>query len=1247
MKTTYILISFLLAASAPEITHAQLAWKKITTFPERVSVIYFYDDDLGFIATGTVPGSKVTVSAAIYRTVDGGTTWTRSATPSGSGFGVNEIIMENTLNGWALSDHNAGRVWSTRNGGITWELVSTPTDGGSHLGNSIRRTSQGVVVTDFLAGTIELSQDEGRTFRNVYKVNDNILGMDFVDSVHGVAAAQFRNRSNKWVFTSDGGLTWHPSNYGTESWTVRGRKGTSIFIATPEGYSDINDYLTEVMRSDDYGMTWRKITSLPFRSASDVQFSGEALYVQTGPSPCPGCTYPDGYGIYRSLDSGKTWRGIGGPDYWADTRFGLVHDCKGTIIICADKDNNIYKAIDTSVRKKKAFDGPNNTFIIPGKFIETSVCKDTQTSVSVLVAECYNLIITSKELRGLDSACFRLSEPAVPVYLSDNGTRFIIKLIEHDTVRDYKTYLHLQGYYQYGPDHTEPFDTLVAVMIRVTPGNQKLVCDRGTVAFKTIEHCEDFQQQTAALVNTGCGPITVTSGPHGVEYPFIVDPVSLPRTLLPGDTLQFHVRFDPDSVKQYLGSALFTAETGLEHQSLHVPLLGSNEFSPPHLIATDSVIDMRNVFLCPGSKDTSIVLMNSGCDPLRITAIRRSKNPYYSFDSVSLPITLAKQEKLTVKINFHPALPGLQTDTVTIVCESNTLYKTTSIALRGTGKASVPKLVSSVMSVDFGIVPLCSTPKDTTIIIRNDGCDTLTLISGPGQVRSPFSTTVQQLPLILPPGSSVNISVRFEPTTIGSFSDMLEYETERYGLRSILIIEIDGMCTPGDGALSVGPDNISFAPLTICANVDSKRGYITNNGCDSIVVTSIVLNSHPQLSLVTRETPFLLAPGDSEQYTIVLTPTFKGIVQAKLTVNAGNMHGAKKTMTEDIPITAEITDGTRLLVCENDTINFGSRILCDEPDTTITLRNRGCDTVTISSIELTGNGFELEEHSLPIHIAPDEKINLRVRSRIDTTNNNQVSFGTLTVVSNSETVTSDVIYSRKYVYPYNTHTALSLSRANATSGDTIAVEISLGNIPADTKEFDAYLSYNQDLLTYVGYESKNSVTFTGGHLNIKYDVALEMPATLYFRATLTSETSTDIDLTSCRLNASDPSYSDCIATISGSTVHFDYESICGDNTLSRYLHNGNIFSINAISPNPLRGNTCDVSISVPEAMSLHIDIVDMNGNTVGALGSMPVPFTKGEHTIKLNTSGLQSGIYHIRLTSDKGAMYVKKVVEVE
>lgn len=1246
MKTTHILIAFLLAAAAPEILHAQLTWKKITTFPERVSVIYFYDDELGFIATGTVPGSNVSVSASIYRTVDGGSTWVRTLTPAGSGFGVNDIFMESSQSGWALSDHNAGRVWKTTNGGITWELVSTPRDGGPHLGNSIRRTKAGMVLTDFQIGSIELSQDEGRTFRNVYKANDNILGMDFVDSVHGVAASQFRNRSSNWVFTTDGGLTWNPSNFGTESWTVRGRKGTSTFIATPEGYSDSYDYLTEVMRSDDYGQTWKKITTLPFRSASDVQFSGKALYVQTGPAPCKNCTYPDGYGIYRSLDSGKTWRGLGGPDYWADTRFGLVHDCKGTIIICADRNNNIYKAIDTSVCKRFALDGPNNTFITLPKVIETSVCRDVYTSISIEVSECYDLVITSKELRGLDSACFTLGQQPVPVHITDTGTSFTVKLTQHDTVGDYETYLHLHGYY-YGSDSTIQFDTLLKVTVRVGPGQQRLSCDRETVAFKTVEHCEDFQKQTATLVNTGCGPITVTSGPLEVQHPFTVDPISLPRLLHPGDTLQFHVHFDPDSVTNYLSSALFVAETGFEQQHLYVPLVGVNVLASPRLVALDSIIDMRNVPLCPGSKDTSIVLINTGCDPLHITSITKDTNPYFSFDTLILPITLAQGERQTLRIHFHPAVPGFETDTITFLSESNGIYKMNSVTLRGTGKASTPKLASSLMQLDLGTVSLCGKAKDTVLTIRNDGCDTLTVISGPEHVQEPFSATLYQLPLVLPPGASINVTVRLTPITVGSFSDMLEYETERFGLRSILIIELHGRCIYGEGSLSVGPESISFAPLTICAKGDSKRGYITNTGCDSIAVTRIELKGHPQFHLVTREFPFVVAPGDSEEYTIALTPTVKGVVQAELTVDAHDIHGAKKTMARSIPVSAEITDGTRLLVSENTIVDFGKRRICDEPDTIITYRNRGCDTITIAGILLTGSGFELDEHPTPISIAPDEILQLHVRSRINTPTNGHLSQSAVTIASNSETATTDVLCMRAYVFPANITTTLSLPRTKATSGDTIALELALGSIAVDMKEFEGKLSYDQDLLTYIGYDGKNSVSLTNGDLNIQNDAALETSTTLYFRATLTTRSSSEIELTSCRPNPTDPSYSDCIATISGSHVRFDYESDCGDRTLSGFLRNGNIASIRSVSPNPLYGTTCEVTIDVPEAMTLTIDVIDMNGESVGLGGRIPTFFTKGEHTYKLTTSGLPSGIYHIRLTGSNGITQVKKVVEVE
>jgi hypothetical protein len=284
---------------------------------------------------------------------------------------------------------------------------------------------------------------------------------------------------------------------------------------------------------------------------------------------------------------------------------------------------------------------------------------------------------------------------------------------------------------------------------------------------------------------------------------------------------------------------------------------------------------------------------------------------------------------------------------------------------------------------------------------------------------------------------------------------------------------------------------------------------------------------------------------------------------------------------------------------------------------------------------------------MPIHIAPEETLQLRVRSSIDTADTNRLSLGTITVVSNSETTTADVLCTRKYVYPANIHTALSLVRARSTSGDTIALVLALESTLTDIKEFDGKLVYDQDLLTYIGYESNNSVTLTNGHLSMKNDATLEMATTLYFRVTLTTESSSKIELTSCRLNPTVPLYSDCIATISGSSTQFDYESICGDRTLSGFLRNGNIASIRSVSPNPMHGKTCEVMIYAPETMTLTIDIINMNGEIVGSCGSTQSIFAKGEHTHIVNTSDLQSGMYHIRLTDTNGIMQVKKIVEVK
>jgi photosystem II stability/assembly factor-like uncharacterized protein len=315
-------------------------WKPSGHFSNPVSSMFFFDPDHGLIGTGTVPGGVLTV-AEIYKTTDGGMTWTKAATPSGYQM-VSDIFMTDEQNGWASVGSGGIDLWSTKDGGLTWTEVASAI---GNFGTGVYATPSAIIVTD-LFSLSHISYDGGLTFNVAYlnKAADAMMGIDFTDDLHGVIPS-YRN-GGKWVRTEDGGRSWSETEESVECWSVYGRKGTSSFFTAEEGNNIGTDYRTKVKTSDDYGASWRTMCELPFRTTGHITGVGNVLYVQTCSDICYSCT---GYqqGIYRSTDDGATWTPLGGPDNMFDRRFKVLGTgCNIVTVYSADDKGNLFRMTD-------------------------------------------------------------------------------------------------------------------------------------------------------------------------------------------------------------------------------------------------------------------------------------------------------------------------------------------------------------------------------------------------------------------------------------------------------------------------------------------------------------------------------------------------------------------------------------------------------------------------------------------------------------------------------------------------------------------------------------------------------------------------------------------------------------------------------------------------------------------------------------------------------------------------------------
>lgn len=213
----------------------QLANGFTTTGQSFLNGVYFWNANVG-VAYGDPTGSGASRNFEIYRTTNGGDTWTRitgSALPSvvSGEYGYNSAptVVGNTI--WFTTDH--GRLIRSTDMGLTWTGLQSPL--GDFGGSNVTGTSGRVYFSDANNG--------------------------FLLKITG-SAAPF---TYSYYTTSNGGQTWAPASATTFTGTryiLNYIPGTTTIVAT----SQASPVGTSV--STNNGATWTDVETGDQRGAS-------------------------------------------------------------------------------------------------------------------------------------------------------------------------------------------------------------------------------------------------------------------------------------------------------------------------------------------------------------------------------------------------------------------------------------------------------------------------------------------------------------------------------------------------------------------------------------------------------------------------------------------------------------------------------------------------------------------------------------------------------------------------------------------------------------------------------------------------------------------------------------------------------------------------------------------------------------------------------------------------------------------
>ena len=709
-----------------------------------ITCAYFWDENSGLVGLGNgglSPGGH----AEIWRTTDGGQRWEKAQMPSLSdterqGQDFHSVWMLDKQIGWAAlnfwyytgSSSASGHsiLLKTTDGGKSWNkdlVVNWP----EHLFSRAKQLPSGRMV---------MAQD-------VAIVDDRIA---IANNVTGLGAGLFRS--------IDGGVTWQRLHERFKAVTIYWDQVSRQLFAS----SYQTDYQgplksPKIHVSNDLGITWKPLISEdPFQTNLHIDGTGRAIYLQSN----PGYQFLVKEGFYRSLNGGKNWKHVGGPNRASWTRFHVPASCNGALVIGFDS-NKVWMTTAGGDGAIRLTHPPILNVQVPEP---KPSCDSQQNKILLDNIQCSTYVFTSAALKR-DEGLFALQSGGVlPINLQESGHgELIVKFLPNQQTGFFDDSVVLHGYEE-TKSGRRYFDTAVyisATSIAVAP---QLTADQALVELPATSTCYS-RDTTVTLTNTGCDTLTLheLTG-SGTAYSY--SQLRLPVTLAPGASVQVKITFHPLSNGNHSGNLRYTATQQGLTTSNHVTLTGVGYYGEGSLeLLSSKKLELPELTFCAPASDTLATIRNTGCDTLIIRDVNISGAADYLLPDPVQRVTLAPDSSFRFLIRFAPQGKGTRSGTVTISWTDERDANLQQLAMDLTSKVLEGSKILSTPSDTFNIgeANICL-DVDSSVRFTNDGCDTLIIT---GATIDAHFIAGGSYPITLAPGQSIEVPVISTVDTAG------------------------------------------------------------------------------------------------------------------------------------------------------------------------------------------------------------------------------------------------------------------------------------------------------------------------------------------------------------------------------------------------------------------------------------------------------------------------------------------------
>jgi photosystem II stability/assembly factor-like uncharacterized protein len=1128
-----------------------------------------------------------------------------------------------------------------------------------------------------LVGLIVLPQFSDASWQRVFYVNSRAFTAGyFFSELRGIIASV---DASVFYRTSDGGKTWLPANS-----VPFGFPGiiTQVFMTdTLRGWASVEDPVLgdhpreQVWRTTDGGINWFvaaildtgnfsciyetskaiTVTSRSPRFNSLKSFDGGNTFQPGGFNVTNGIDFvDDNYGVMtgfqatpwkRTTDGGLTWQTIA--PQMTEESWG-VYGVKGTgtFFVASEVDPTIrgarnspvFRSTDYGTTWQNIHTFPFNTNgHVAGAFGKVYIQSDGTDAISGLFRSDDGGV-TWKSIGGPT----RIYDKRFIVTGCNGGVVYAFD----ETGGVWKT--------RDGGDGTvaEPNPEPVFMGLPITFSSRICATTYAKVRI-TNQYCDtlkildvSFLDPNDDAVKSGAIVITNANFPASIEgggedsIEFRWDPS---RYIHTDTTVSFQVRI------RYFSKALFAIRDTVI--TISAQAIGDEAA----LALAPTLLDLQSINFCT-PVDSVFNLTNNGCDTLFILGASGTTPINYelldaSANPIVYPVRIPPNASFMYRVRVTLTKAGQYISTITIRLRHQGKLKDTTIALRAVTTSD--GAYNTPLILDFGKVSICA-PKDSFTVIGNLACDTMFLTSAALGSAGEFSIVTNPAPANIFPDSLKRIFLRYAPTDLGFDYDTLVLSVTTLGDPITVKIIIRGEGVSGDAMLVVAPtaDTLFDLSMTRCDSPEHFDIALSNPGCKQLRILEAKLEGPLTRNIALTSTAILpidLRLGAGTGLSVEVTPldvsSTSGLIRIRYQIEG---EAARDTV---LYYALRVDYGKRVLALDRDKIDFGSYGFCIEKDTTIILRNTGCDTLDLTGITFSGATDETWSYSGGLQLGPGDTASIHYHITPVSAGSRTSSFQ---ITSVSDSTNPLLITLNSSIIPTDT-VKLNIAplRFPFYVGDTITIQVIPENgvdVSLGLRDIAFTLYYNGDLLTLIPSETR---TFSPGIFYITGNASTFYPAKqvaqrffvngspyisfaanepimeFRFHIRLTDTTNTALEIRDIALNGTNPTFSKCVLGFTSALTDLELALRCGDSLLREFMRKGNQFTLSAspVFPDPLteeNGFAATLAFEVSESRNVTLYIYDAVGKTVRAVAKEA---SKGINQINIDGQDLSAGSY--------------------